>query len=204
MERGIETLSDIELIAILIGSGCVGSDYKDVAKKVSKHIRQCFEEDRSLEFTDFTEILGMGKTKAMRIIAGIELGVRVGRINSVARMRLATRKDVANYFSYMADYKQENFVAAFLNARYEMIKKERISIGGLDKVMISPRDLLRLALKYNAYGVVIIHNHPSGDPTPSDQDRSVTQRLKKAADLMDIKLIDHVVISKNGWSGVDL
>ncbi len=203
IDRGVSALSNVDLISIIIGSGCSGTNYKKIARQVTNLLKKNFDEDPIIDQSELSSVYGLGEAKALKIIAGLELGSRYNSNPIKFLPKLLTRKDVAENFSYLSKYKQECLIVAFVNARYEFMSKRKVSIGTLDKVSISPRDVLRECLQRNSYGIILIHNHPSGDPAPSHEDILVTKRIKKACEIMDIKFIDHVIISSSGWSGVD-
>ncbi len=205
IERGISSLTDIEVISMLIGTGCKGRDYRKVASSVAKFLKNMTDMGEfNITIDDLTRIQGIGKVKALVILAAIELARRYNIQRDEFKTKLSTRKDVADHLAFIAENKQENLFAISVNTRYELIAKKRIALGSMDKLNISIRDIIRFALDRNAYGLILAHNHPSGDPTPSEQDMNVTKKIKDACALMDIDLIDHVIISRGGWRGIDL
>ena len=149
-------------------------------------------------------ISGVGATIASRVIGGLELGRRLYDKTYRENPKISSTADAKIYFDEIRLRQQESLMAAFLNARYEVIAKETISIGGIDSVGINVRTVIYKSLQHNAYGVVLAHNHPSGDPKPSSADIEATAGLARACKLFDIKLIDHIIVARDGFSSVPL
>lgn len=202
-KRGIDTLTDFELVAILVGSGIKGKDFKSVSKSVIFKFKKKMEGEQVVSLKDLTEIDGVGEVTAMKILSGIELGKRLYVVDSNGKERVMNSKQAYALLKYLESKKKEYVVALFLNSRFEVIKKETICIGSLDGVGIVPRDILVPALAKNSAYVVLAHNHPSGDATPSKEDIVVTKRISEALDLVGLKLIDHLVIAKGDWKCIE-
>jgi DNA repair protein RadC len=140
----------------------------------------------------------------MRILAGMELGRRVYGIYSQEKISIQNSRQAYELLKNMSKFKQEHVVALYLNSRFELIEKKTIRIGGVDNSQLLPRDVITYALDNNASYVVMAHNHPSGDCSPSQEDMLLTQRLSEAMNLMGITLLEHIVIARNGWKSIEI
>ena len=188
----MKELSDADLISTITGQ-------KDLSK-----VQKLFYCDggemklrpiTNLTMEEIVEYTSMSKTQANRIAASIELGKRISTEPIKKRAHIETPEDIANLFMEDLRYeKQETFHVLLLNTKNEIISKQMISKGNINSSIVDPRDVFSVALKQNAACMVLIHNHPSGNPEPSDADKKVTERLKKAGELLDVKVIDHIII----------
>ena len=201
---GIDSLSDNDLIAILIGSGIKGKDFKSISLSVLKKIRKGIKRGNELTLEELSHIEGVGQVTAMRILSGMELGRRVYGIYSSQKFLIYNSKDAYELLKNIATYKQEHIVALYLNSRFELLEQKTVRIGGVDSAQLLPRDVITYALDNNASYVVLAHNHPSGECSPSQEDIVLTKRLNEAMDLMGIKLLEHIVIAKDGWKSIDV
>ena len=202
LEKGIDNLSDMELIAILVGSGIKGHDFLSVSRSLVYRLRKVLNSKKVLELNDITDIEGIGVVTGMKILCGIELGRRLyGLVN---RERVCVRNAQEAYYLLkgIGMKKQEYIIGIFLNSRFEVLDQRTLAIGTVDNAGILPRDVIIPALELNASSVILAHNHPSGDCTPSDDDFSVTERVKNALDLVGIQLLDHIVISSEDWKSI--
>ncbi len=191
LRYGAERLSIYELLAILLGSGVKGTNAIELAKKI---IRQFGEEKlRQIKVEDCKKIQGIGKTKACRIVAAFELGKRL--LNGKKTSFIMRPKDVWNELSDIRGSKKEHFVVFYLDIRNQIIQKEVVSIGILNTSLVHPRELFEPAIKHLAAQILISHNHPSDDCTPSDEDMELTKRLIEAGKILGIEIIDHVIVS---------
>ncbi|HOV34700.1 MAG TPA: DNA repair protein RadC [Candidatus Dojkabacteria bacterium] len=204
LKYGVDNLSDMELIAIIVGSGVKGKDFMSVAKSTLYLIRKRLEDGKSLSVTDIDSISGIGPVVAMRILCGIELGRRLYEPQDANKCFVRDSADAYGVLKDIGRKKQEYVVALFLNSRFELIKRRTICIGSIDGVSIAPRDVIIPALELNANSVIIAHNHPSGDPTPSREDEDITRKLKMGMDLVGITLLDHIVIGKDEWKRIEI
>ena len=203
-QRGVESLSDSELIAILVGSGCKKSSFVEISRKALRKLRKNIRKKIEVRIEDLASIEGVGSITAMRILAGIELGRRVYLPQYSEKKVLKNSKEAYEYLSRIRNYKQENMIGVFLNARFEVLGERTIVIGSFDRVDVLPRDIIIPALELNASSVILAHNHPSGDSTPSREDIEVTKNIKESLDLVGIQLLEHLVISKDGWRSVEI
>ena len=140
----------------------------------------------------------------MKILCGIELGRRLYDIGNAEKIFIKNSEDAYSVLKYIGKRKQEHVVALFLNSRFEVISKKTICIGTLDGVNVLPRDIIIPALEFNASSVVLAHNHPSGDSTPSGEDIEITRRINSALELVGLTLLDHIVVAKDEWRRVEI
>ena len=191
MREGKEKLSTTEIIAILIGSGTGGKSALELASEVismdSSGIRflaECRPEE-------LIKIKGIGRAKACEILAAVELGRRIAAIPKIDNVRIEKSSDIADIFmERMRYYKKEHFI----NVKGEIIEEAEVSIGDLCSSTTHPREVFIDAVRRSAGSVIFIHNHPSGDPTPSSADIETTRRLIESGDILGIPVLDHIVI----------
>jgi DNA repair protein RadC len=204
LRSGLDSLSDNDLIAILVGSGIKGKNFKSISLGILKRIRKSIKKGEEISIKMLSKTEGVGKITAMRILAGMELGRRVYGIYSEEKITIQNSKQAYQLLKNMTSFKQEHVVALYLNSRFELIQEKTIRIGGVDNSQILPRDIITYALENNASYVVLAHNHPSGDCRPSPEDMVLTSRVSEAMNIMGITLLEHIVIAKNGWKSIDI
>ncbi|HJF22494.1 MULTISPECIES: RadC family protein [Mammaliicoccus] len=191
---GADRLTNRELLAIIINSGSKQFSSIDCANQVLKLVNQ-LRDLRHLTLPELLSVNGIGEKKALTILAVIELAKRMHSNTVLDKIEINEPQDVADYLMEKLRYlKQEHFVALLLNTKNQIIHEQSIFIGSLNMSIVHPRDLLREAVKHSAASIVIAHNHPSGDPTPSLEDIKTTKRLLYCCDLMGIDLLDHIII----------
>ncbi|HDY73013.1 MAG TPA: JAB domain-containing protein [Candidatus Jorgensenbacteria bacterium] len=193
--KGAENLKDSDLLAILLRTGKTGKNVIEIASQIlAKHSKK-----RILQMTyqDMLKISGIDSAKATTLLAAFELSKRALEVNDTNLTTISTAKDVVAQLTELRNSKKEHFVALYLNARDQLVHKETISIGTLNANLVHPREIFEPALKYLAANITVAHNHPSGDPKPSEDDLEITKRLVKAGKMMGIELLDHVIVSKN-------
>lgn len=195
MEKyGAKRLRNFELIAIVLGSGIKGCNVLELARKIEKLITQKSANNVTLE--DLRKIRGLGKAKAIQILAVISLVERFGSERSV---ELLSVKDIWNLCADFRSSKKEHIVAFYLDTQQRLIERRIISVGTLDTSLLHPREVFEPALQLSAAGVVIAHNHPSGRLEPSDEDITITKRVADAGDLLGIILVNHIIVSTGGY-----
>jgi DNA repair protein RadC len=204
LRNGLDFLSDNDLIAILVGSGIKGKDFKSISLSILKRIRKTLKDGTEISLKELSKIEGVGQVTAMRILAGMELGRRVYGIYAEEKISIQNSKQAYELLKNMINLKQEHIAAIYLNSRFELIEQKTIRIGGVDNSGLLPRDVITYALSNNASYVVLAHNHPSGDCTPSQEDILLTKRVDEAMQIMGITLLEHIVIAKNGWKSIDI
>lgn len=191
---GTEQLSNHELLAILIGSGTKKESVLDIATRLLNQ----FETLLNLKHATIEELQaidGIGRVKAMYLLAAFELGRRSHLPNRLERTVVKHPDDAADYLmSDLAQLMQEHFVVLFLNVKNEIIHKQTIFIGSLNASIVHPREIFREAVKRSAASIICAHNHPSGNPTPSPEDIEVTKRIAEAGGIIGIDLLDHIII----------
>lgn len=195
----IAAISDIELIAIILRTGSNSESVIELSKRVLyKH--KTLKDLSSVRVSDLTKTRGIGKAKAVQLLAAIELGKRVTKESFDALDKLHSP---ANVFEYMKDElemkTQEHFIALYLNTKGELVHQKTLFIGSLNVSLVHPRELFKYAVLNSAATIIIVHNHPSGDPTPSPQDIDLTKMLHKNSIMMDIEIIDHIIIGKDKY-----
>lgn len=195
--KGAENLKDSELLAILLRTGTKGKNVIEIAS----HILAKYSKKRLLQMTyqDLAQITGIDSGKATTLLAAFELAKRALEVNDTNLPVINSAKDAVAQLSDMRDLKKEHFVVLYLNAKNQLVHKETISMGTLNANLVHPREVFEPALKYSAAQIIAAHNHPSGDPKPSEDDRDVTKRLTEAGKLMGIDVMDHVIITKNSY-----
>lgn len=195
---GVRNLSDAELFAIIFGNGVKGADCIDVAKSVVRAIKVNSVSGKELNVNSLTRLKGIGSVRAMQVGAVLELGNRLFANNEGKRV-VTGSKDLYELVRDIANKKQEYFVGVYLNARYELIAKKILAIGSVDKVHVEPRQVIAPALRLNAVAVGLAHNHPSGNCEPSSEDIEMTKKIIDAGEILGVKILDHMVVSKTGW-----
>jgi len=188
-------LKDSELLAILLRTGTTGKNVIEIASQIlSKYSKK-----RLLQMTyeDLSKIGGIDSAKATTLLAAFELSKRALEVNDTNLPVINDAKDAIAQLSDMRDLKKEHLVALYLNAKNQLVHKETISMGTLNANLVHPREVFEPALKYSAAQIIVAHNHPSGDPKPSEDDLEVTKRLTEAGKMMGIDVMDHVIVSKN-------
>ncbi len=194
--KGAENLKDSELLAILLRTGKAGKNVIEIASKIlAKHSKK-----RLLQMTyeDLTKIEGIDSAKATTLLAAFELTKRTMEVNDTNLPTIVTPKDVVAQLTDLRHNKKEHFIAIYLNARNQLVHKETISMGTLNANLVHPREVFEPALKHYAASIMVAHNHPSGDPKPSEDDLEITKRLTEAGKMMGVEIMDHVIVSKSG------
>ena len=195
-EHGAGVLSPAELIAILLRTGLKGTNVVEIGKQLhAKFVSLNALAGASLE--DLLVIKGIGRDKAVTLMAAFELAKRMAKELHGDAPLLDTPERVADYLrEEMRHFKKEQFIALLLNSRRRLEKKDPISHGTLDTILVHARDVFRSAISANAAAIVLVHNHPSGDPTPSEADIKVTRDLIRAGQLLKIDVLDHVILGR--------
>lgn len=196
IERGPDALSKSELLAILLGSGIKGKNVKELSEQV---IRKFGKNFLDITIDDLLTIHGIGQAKALQIIAALELMKRFFTDLLPKEKIISSAQDIVSLSDDLKDKKKEYLMCFYLNARNALLKKEVMSIGTLDKSIVHPRDIFGLAVELRAAGVILVHNHPSGETTPSHNDKEVVNRIVEAGKIMGINVIDFIIVGENGW-----
>jgi DNA repair protein RadC len=197
IKKGASALKKEELIAILLRTGTKGQNALQMAKSIVKN----YDEKKLLNATyqELKNIHGVGPAKAVQILAAFEVGKRLYKEKEKSDVYINSPEDVVEEVKEIRESKKEHFVALYLNARKKLIHKEVISIGTLDASLVHPREVFEPAVRELASQVIIVHNHPSGDEKPSEEDIKITKRIKEAGSLLGIDLADHIIITKKDY-----
>lgn len=189
---GPERLSDSELLAILLRTGNAGINVVELSNKILRKFSGAGLAKASV--VELKNTFGLGTAKACEIVACYELGRR--HLQSKKSVLLLSPKDVWDELKDIRVHKKEHFVIFFLDSRNQEIKREIISVGSLNANLVHPREVFEPAIRYLAAQVIIAHNHPSGNPEPSEGDSIITEKLINAGRLLDIEVLDHVIVSQ--------
>ncbi len=192
---GPERLSDSELLAILLRTGSKGVNVVELSSKILKKFSGVGLAKASVK--ELKSTFGLGAAKACEIVASFELGRRL--LQNKQSVLLLSPKDVWDELKDIRDNKKEHFVIFFLDARNQEIKREIISVGSLNANLVHPREVFEPAVRHLAAQVIIAHNHPSGDPEPSEDDLEITKRLVEAGKILGIEVVDHIIVGKTTY-----
>lgn len=194
---GPASLSNHELIALLLRTGTKDESVLQLSNRLLSH----FEGLRLLKaasLEEITAIKGIGTAKAILLMAALELGSRVANLTNNDRYVIRSPEDGANYvMNEMRFLSQEHFVCLYLNTKNQVLHKQTIFIGSLNASIVHPREVFKEAFRRSAASIICVHNHPSGDPTPSREDIEVTKRLSECGKIIGIDLLDHLIIGEN-------
>ena len=198
--KGKSALSDSELLAIILGSGNNEDSAVEVARKILASVDYNWQKLSKLSIKDLMKFKGIGEAKAISVAAALEIGRRKAAQEIPEKEKVTSVNDLYKIFSqYLSDLQTEEFWAIFLNQKNHVIYKTQISKGGISGTLVDVRVIFRIAIEHFATSVVVAHNHPTGNLTPSQPDISITRRIKEAGDLLDIKLLDHLIIGENSF-----
>jgi len=195
MQYGPGKLSNSELLAIVLRSGKKGENVIELANKILKRFSK--DELPNLTFNDLKDYPGLGPAKACEIVACFELGKRLLK-DKKAEIYLKPR-EIWEELKDLRDHKKEHFVIFYLDSRNQEIKREIVSVGSLNANLVHPREVFEPAVRNLAAQIILAHNHPSGDPEPSEDDLEITKRLVESGKILGIEVIDHIIITKTGF-----
>lgn len=200
LSKGVEILSNSELLAILIHNGTKEKTAVDLGKEVLKLGKDNLAELGKLSVKELMKIKGIGEAKAITIAAALELGRRRQAMSSLQKSVIGNSYDIATYLrAALKDYRHEVFAVIFLNRANKVNHFEIISAGGITGTVADPRIILKKALEENAVSIILCHNHPSGSFKPSRADEALTVKIKEAARFFDIRVVDHIIVSEDGY-----
>ncbi len=192
---GVDTLSNAELLAIIIRTGQGNFTALDLANQILSIDKTSIAYLSNITSEELQTINGIGECKAAQVIAAIELGKRIGTYREDNKIKINSPNIVANLFmEEMKYFKKEHFRTLNLDTKNQIISIEEISIGNLNSSIVHPREVFNMAIKRSSNSMILVHNHPSGDPTPSKEDIDVTYRLISAGDIIGIKVLDHIIV----------
>ncbi len=197
---GPESLSNAELLAIIIRTGHKNDTAIDLAQKILNLDNRGLPFLSNVSLEQLTEIKGVGECKAAQILAAIEIGKRISRWRADDKVKVTSPMVIANLMMDEMRYlDKEYFNIAILDTKNQVLSIENISIGTLNASIVHPRDVFGMAIKKNANSIILLHNHPSGDPQPSNEDINITHRLVDVGNLVGIKVLDHIIIGDNRY-----
>jgi DNA repair protein RadC len=200
LQKGTSSLSDAELLAILISSGTKKKSAVDLGRELLGMVNNNLNNLGKLTISDLRKLHGIGPARAVTIAAALELGRRrkLAEVEDVLQIKCS--KDVAEIFQpLLSDLSHEEFWILFLNRSNKVINKMKLSQGGISGTVTDVRMVMKKAIEYLASGIIVCHNHPSGNLNPSESDSKITQKIKDAGNLMDIQLLDHIIISEKDY-----
>ncbi len=199
--KGLSSLSDAELLAILIGSGSTKESAVDLSKKILKDCNNNLNELGKKSVTDLKKRYhGVGDAKAITIVAALELGRRRKDEEAFQRPKISSSNNVFNLMQpILGDIPHEEFWVLLLNRSNRVVTKFKISQGGISGTVIDVRLILKPAIENLASSIILCHNHPSGNRYPSDADEKITKKIKESAEIMDIKVLDHIIVTDKSY-----
>jgi len=197
--KGKAALSDAELIAILIGSGTRELSAVDLSKLILQSVNNNLNELAKLSINDLIKFKGIGDAKAISIAAALELGRRRKESETLKKLKIGSSADVYEAIRpYLMDLQHEQFWVLLLNRANEVIRPQQISIGGVSGTVADPKMIFKAAIEHLASSIILIHNHPSGNLTPSQADKDLTKKVKEGGQTLDIPVLDHLIFSDTG------
>lgn len=197
---GVESLSNAELLALIIKIGNLEETAVEVAQKILNKDNRGIAYLSDVTLQELMQVKGIGESKASQILAAIEIGKRLNRVGPQDKIKVSSPIVLVNLLMDEMRYLcKEYFKIAILDTKNQILSIETISIGTLNASIVHPRDVYKVAIKKNANSIILIHNHPSGDPNPSNEDISITNRLIDAGNLIGIKVLDHIIIGDNKY-----
>ncbi|GKS16862.1 UPF0758 protein [Staphylococcus argenteus] len=202
LSHGAKSLSNTELLAILINTGRKGFSSIDISNELLK-ANSNLNELKKTSVNDLIQVKGIGLQKAITLKAAFELGERMGRRSESNRVKITQPSDVADLMmASMKDLSQEHFMILLLNSKNIVIKEACVFKGTLNTSIVHPREIFSIAIRENANAIIAVHNHPSGDVTPSQEDIMTTLRLKECGLILGIDLLDHIIIGDNRFTSL--
>ncbi|HEV8512583.1 MAG TPA: DNA repair protein RadC [Cyclobacteriaceae bacterium] len=200
LSKGISSLSDAELIAILIGSGTAKLSAVDVAKKVLAYVENNLDSLAKLTVKELMKAKGIGEAKAITIVAALELGRRRKDQSPDEKPKIDGSKTAFDLIKGdLMDLPHEEFWVILLNRANRMIRKKRVSEGGVSGTVADPKIIFKLAVDELASGIIVVHNHPSGNLKPSESDINLTKKIKEAGKVLEIAMLDHLIIAHDRY-----
>lgn len=197
INEGYEALNEEELLAVILSTGYKNKNVIELSKEILASFS--YEELLEVEVDELIKIDGIKLAKATKIVASLQLGRRISE--KVIKKKIKKITSSADVYTYMKNEltfkKKEHFVAILLDTKNVIIAEETISIGDLSSTIVNPREVFKPAIKKSAKSIILVHNHPSGNPTPSMEDLQITKRLVDAGEILDISVLDHIIIGKD-------
>jgi len=205
LNHGIQSLSDTELLAILLGSGTKNVSAVELARQILVSAGNNLHQLGKLSVVELKQNKGVGQTKALMLLSALEIGRRRNQTEIIQKPKITSSKDVFNLFHpILGDLPHEEFWILILNRSNHVVDKIRISQGGISGTVIDARLILKNAIEKFASGIILCHNHPSGNAEPSEPDKKITQKIQNGANFMEINVLDHIIIAdKHFYSFAD-
>lgn len=198
--KGKTSLSDSELLAIILGSGNNEDSAVELARKILASVENNWQNLSKLSIKDLMKFKGIGEAKAISVAATLEIGRRKASQEMPEKTSISSAKDSYNIFSqHLSDLRTEEFWAIFLNQKNQIVYKTQISKGGISGTLVDVRVLFRIALEHFATSIIVAHNHPSGSLKPSLEDVQITKSIKNAGEILNVTLLDHLIIGDNSF-----
>ncbi len=199
LSKGPGALSAAELLAIIIRTGSKNESALSLANSLLSKTMRGIEDIAEMSAEEIKEVKGLGDAKAAQIIAALELGRRAGSAK-FKKFKIKSPSDISDYFiNEMAHLKREHFNIVMLDNKNYIIEVYNVSIGSLNSAIVHPREVYRNAIKRSSASIILVHNHPSGDITPSSEDIAITKRLDECGKIVGIKVLDHIIVGENGY-----
>ena len=198
--KGRASLSDVELLAIILGSGTAQFSAVDLARQVLQRCNNSLDELAKLSIGELTKIKGIGDAKAVAVVSALELGRRRKTTAVAKRLVIRSSSDVYDHVKpFLLDLAHEEFWVLFLNRGNVVVKTSKISSGGMAGTIVDPRLVFKEALENLANSIILVHNHPSGTLKPSEADEKLTTKLVEAGKFLDIQVLDHLIFTDKGF-----
>lgn len=198
--RGKQSLTDAELLAIILGSGSKSESSITLAQRILSSVNHNWNELAKLTIRDLCKFNGVGKVKAIEIITSLEIGRRKSLQQALKKEKISSSKDAYNILQpIIGDLMIEEFWVIYLSRSNKILSKEKISQGGITGTMVDNRLIFKHAIELNAVSLIISHNHPSGNIQPSNSDIQITHEIKKAGNLLNITLMDHLIVTQTSF-----
>ena len=200
ISSGEDSLSDAELLAIILKSGTQKENSLDIARRLLQGNHNNLLNLYDLSYRDLMRYPGIGQIKAIQLKAVAELSKRIAKTKSGYHLKLDNPSSIADYYmEQLRHRKEEVLICAFFDAKCNFLGDALISKGSVNSAYVSPRDVFRYAFDYEAVLLILLHNHPTGDPTPSKDDLKITYRIEKGAQILELQLVDHIIIGDNKY-----
>jgi DNA repair protein RadC len=199
IKHGVESLSNVELLAIILKTGTKDSSALELSKKLLSEHKSGISALVDISVEELKKIKGIGPSKASGIIAAVELGRRVS-VSEEIRYRISSPTDVSNYLMReLGDLKKEHFNIVMLDNKNYIIEVHNVSVGSLNSAIVHPREVFKNAIRRSSASIILAHNHPSGKSSPSAEDISITKRLVECGEIIGIKVLDHIIVGRNEY-----
>jgi DNA repair protein RadC len=200
LKKGVQALSDAEIIALLLGSGSRKESAVELARKILRDVNHNLNELGKSSLNELQKYNGVGEAKAVSIAAALELGKRRKLADIKHKIQIKSSRDIFERFHpYMQDLSHEEFWVVYMNRANKIIDERRISEGGISGTVVDVKKVLKWALEKTASTLILCHNHPSGNLMPSKADETVTDKMKQAAQIMEMQMLDHIIIGQGEY-----